>query len=54
MIKQSIDGIEFKLREYHDFTCLNNFETVFSVINENGSGCISFGIEKNNKKYRKK
>lgn len=51
MIKQIIDGIEFKLREYQDFSWLNNYGTVFSVIDETGSGCISFGIEKENKKY---
>ena len=51
MIRQSIDGIEFKLREYQDFSWLNNYGTVFSVIDETGSGCISFGIKKNNKKY---
>lgn len=51
MIKQVIDGIEFKLREYQDFSWLNNYGTVFSVIDETGSGCISFGIKKDNKKY---
>ena len=51
MIKQVIDGIEFKLKEYQDFSWLNNYGTVFSVIDETGSGCISFGIKKNNKKY---
>lgn len=51
MIKQVIDGIEFKLREYQDFSWLNNYGTVFSVIDETGSGCISFGVKKDNKKY---
>ena len=51
MIKQVIDGIEFKLREYQDFSWLNDYGTVFSVIDETGSGCISFGIKKDNKKY---
>jgi serine/threonine-protein kinase len=51
MIKLSIDGIDFKLREYQDFSWLNNYGKVFSVIDETGSGCISFGIEKNEKKY---
>ena len=51
MIKQVIDGIEFKLREYQDFSWLDNYGTVFSVIDETGSGCISFGIKKDNKKY---
>lgn len=51
MIKQIIDGIEFKLKEYQDFSWLNNYGTVFSVIDETGSGCISFGVKKNSKKY---
>lgn len=51
MISQVIDGIEFKLREYQDFSWLNDYGSVFSVIDETGSGCISFGIKKDNKKY---
>ena len=51
MIKLKIDDIEFKLREYQDFSWLNNYGKVFYVIDETGSGCISFGIEKDNKKY---
>lgn len=51
MIKQVIDGIEFKLREYKDFNWLKNYGNIFSVIDETGSGCISFGVEKDNKKY---
>ncbi|MBQ6109889.1 MAG: serine/threonine protein kinase [Alphaproteobacteria bacterium] len=51
MISQVIDGINFKLREYQDFSWLNDYGTVFSVIDETGSGCISFGIKKDNKKY---
>lgn len=51
MIKLKIDDIEFKLREYQDFSWLNNYGKVFLVIDETGSGCISFGIEKDNKKY---
>lgn len=51
MIKKIIDGIEFKLREEQDFSWLNKYGKVFSVIDETGSGCISFGIEKDNKKY---
>ena len=49
MIKTKIDDIEFKLREYQDFSWLNNYGKVFYVIDETGSGCISFGIEKDNK-----
>lgn len=51
MIKQVIDGIEFKLREYQDFNWLKNYGNIFSVIDETGSDCISFGVEKDNKKY---
>lgn len=51
MIKLKIDDIEFKLREYQDFSWLSNYGKVFLVIDETGSGCISFGIEKDNKKY---
>ena len=51
MINQVIDGINFKLQEYQDFSWLNDYGTVFSVIDETGSGCISFGIKKDNKKY---
>lgn len=51
MIKQKINNIEFKLRECQDFSWLNNYGQVFMVIDETGSGCISFGIEKENKKY---
>ena len=51
MIKLKLDDIEFKLREYQDFSWLNNYGKVFFVIDETGSGCISFGIEKENKKY---
>ena len=51
MVIQRINNISFKLREYQDFSWLNNFGKVFLVIDETGSGCISFGIEKDNKKY---
>lgn len=51
MIKLKIDNVEFKLREYQDFTWLKKYGKVFLVIDETGSGCISFGIEKDNKKY---
>lgn len=51
MILLKIDDIEFKLREYQDFSWLNNYGKIFYVIDETGSGCISFGIEKDNKKY---
>lgn len=51
MVIQKIDDIEFRLIEYQDFSWLNNYGKVFDVFDETGSGCISFGIEKDNKKY---
>ncbi len=51
MVRQTIDGVEFKLREYQDLSWLKNFGTVFSVIDETGSGCICFGVEKEHRKY---
>ena len=51
MIKCKIDNIEFKLREYQDFSWVNDYGIAFSVIDETGSGCISFGVQKDNKKY---
>lgn len=51
MIKIKIDNVEFKLKEYQDFNWLNKYGQAFMVIDETGSGCISFGIEKDNKKY---
>ena len=51
MVKCKIDNIEFKLREYQDFSWLNGYGIAFSVIDETGSGCISFGVQKDNKKY---
>ena len=51
MIKCKINDIEFKLKEYQDFSWINSYGKVFNVIDETGSGCISFGIEKENKRY---
>ena len=51
MINKQIGNVIFKLREDQDFSWLNDYGTIFSVIDETGSGCISFGIEKDNKKY---
>lgn len=51
MVKCKIDNIEFKLKEYQDFSQVNDYGIVFSVIDETGSGCISFGVQKDNKKY---
>ena len=51
MIKCKIDEVEFKLKSYQDLFWLKKYGTVFSVIDETGSGCICFGVENNQKKY---
>lgn len=50
MVKAAIDGIEYKLREFQDFSWLNEYGTVFSVIDETGSGCIMFGVKSGDRK----
>ncbi len=50
MVRQRIDGVEFRLREYQDFSWLHEYGTVFSVIDETGSGCINFGVKSGNEK----
>ena len=51
MVVKKIDNISYKLREEQDFSWISDYGHVFSVIDETGSGCISFGVEKDNKKY---
>lgn len=50
MIINQINGVTYKLREDQDFSWLEKEGKVFSVIDETGSGCICFGIEKDNEK----
>lgn len=45
MIIQTIDGIDFKLKELYDFSWLSNYGRVFKVFDENDSGNIGFGVE---------
>lgn len=53
MYQTTINNIEFKLREYQDFSWLTQFGKVFSVIDETGSGCICFGVESDKKYFYK-
>ena len=51
MIKLKINETEFKLKEFQDFAWINDYGKVFSVIDETGSGCISFGVQNQDKKF---
>ena len=51
MVKQRIDGIEYRLKTPHDLAFIRKYGTVFSVIDETGSGCICFGAGKDDQRY---
>lgn len=46
----SIDGVTFQLQEQHDFEWLRSLGKVFSVFDQQDSGNICFGVEKEGKK----
>ncbi|EOP73524.1 hypothetical protein KOW_00934 [Bacillus cereus VDM006] len=45
-----LDDVTFRLKEYQDFDWLLNPGKVFAVFDQQDSGNICFGIEKNGKK----
>lgn len=51
MVIQKLNDVSFKLKEEQNLSWITDYGKVLSVIDETGSGCISFGVEKNNKKY---
>jgi len=51
MVTQSIDGITFKMKEVHDFSCLSRYGQVFCVFSQNDSGNISFGVDNGKEKH---
>ena len=50
-MKQIIDGIEFKMKEPYDFGFLSEYGKVFKVFDDQDSGNICFGTEKDGEKY---
>ncbi len=48
---QYIDGIPFKLKSAFDFGFLKEYGTVFKVFDDQDSGNICFGTEKNGQRY---
>lgn len=48
---QIIDGIQFKIKEPYDFNFLGEYGKVFKVFDDQDSGNICFGTEKNGEKY---
>ncbi|MGV3467445.1 MAG: protein kinase domain-containing protein [Heyndrickxia sp.] len=51
LITIAINKVSFQLQEEHNFSWLNNIGDVFCVFDEQDSGNISFGLEKNDKKF---
>lgn len=48
-IKFKIDNVSFELQDQHDFAWVQSIGTVFCVFDQQDSGNLSFGIEKNGK-----
>jgi len=46
-----VDGIPYKLNAPYDFSFLGKYGKVFKAFDEQGSGNIAFGIEKDSKRY---
>ena len=51
MITKQLGDITYHLREDQDFSWLENQGTAFACIDQTGSGCICFGIEKDDQRY---
>ncbi|GAK12418.1 protein kinase [Geomicrobium sp. JCM 19039] len=47
MIQQSVDGVSFALKEEHNFRWLKKHGRVFKVWDEQDSGNLCFGVERN-------
>lgn len=50
-IIQYYDGIPFKLKSAFDFSFLKAYGTIFKIFDEQDSGNICFGIQKNDSRY---
>ena len=48
---QKIDGIEFKIKEPYDFGFLGEYGKVLKVFDDQDSGNICFGTDKDGQKY---
>lgn len=51
MILQTIDNVQFKMQKEYDFSFLRKYGKVFKVFDDQDSGNICFGVEKDNKRY---
>ncbi|KGA98362.1 serine/threonine protein kinase [Alkalihalobacillus alcalophilus ATCC 27647 = CGMCC 1.3604] len=50
-VSLTMDGVEFHLKEDHDFSWITNYGEVFKVFDQQDSGNICFGVKKAGKKF---
>lgn len=51
LITMTLDKVDFQLQEEHNFDWLKQYGAVFCVFDQQDSGNISFGVEKDERKY---
>lgn len=51
MVINKIDDIEFRLKEYINFSWLKKYGTAFTVIDGTGSGCLCIGLQDGENNY---
>ncbi|MCR5006204.1 MAG: hypothetical protein K6A77_09890 [Clostridiales bacterium] len=51
MIQYNLNNVTYRLREPQDLSWVQEEGHVFSVIDQTGSGCILFGIERTGRRY---
>lgn len=51
MVIQEIDGVKFRLKKPCDLRWIKRYGTVFTAIDETGSGCLCFGMRKENERF---
>ena len=51
MVNQTVDGINFKMQVYFDFSFLEKYGKVFKVFDDQDSGNICFGLVNGNNKF---
>ncbi|MDL4842410.1 protein kinase family protein [Aquibacillus rhizosphaerae] len=51
LITMTINKVDFQLQEEHNFDWLKQLGSVFCVFDQQDSGNISFGVEKDNQRY---
>lgn len=51
MVTIKLDSVEFKLKEFKDFSWLKKYGKAFWCVDATGSGCIGMGMEDGERKY---